>query len=187
MEISVNSESERQEELEMDMVISATGQVISLNLEDNKNIAAKRSGVNVGGGGGARVTSFLAGRPPCFDAEGNLVPGKPYRLRSGTRSLREIRKLQKTGDLLISKASFRHFVKRICSESLGRNNQRFAKEAVEALQEAAETFLVHVFNVSNKLAINSDRVTVQPKDFNLSVEILTEPWDRDLASNEGNE
>ena len=185
MEISVNSEPERQEELEMEMEISATGQVISLNLEDSKNIAAKRSGVNVVGG--ARVTSFLAGRPPCFDAEGNLVPGKPYRLKSGTRSLREIRKLQKTGDLLISKASFRRFVKRICSESLGRNNQRFAKEAVEALQEAAETFLVHVFNVSNKLAINSDRVTVQPKDFNLSVEILTEPWDRDLASNEGNE
>lgn len=87
-------------------------------------------------------------------------------LRRGTKAVREIRKLQKSGEFLIPPKSFAKFVKQTCVD-IGVTSI-FGREALEALQEAAEIYAVEIFDLSNQIAANSGRVTVLPKDFALA-------------------
>jgi len=95
---------------------------------------------------------------------------KPHRYKPGTVALREIRKYQKSTDLLMRKLPFQRLVREICSQ-MARNPQngyRFQKEALYALQEAAEVYLVNMFDDSNLCAIHAKRVTIMPKDMQLA-------------------
>jgi histone H3 len=65
---------------------------------------------------------------------------KPHRYRPGTVALREIRKYQKSTELLIRKAPFQRLVREIAQDF--KNDLRFQSTAVLALQEAAEAYLV---------------------------------------------
>lgn len=87
---------------------------------------------------------------------------KPHRYRPGTLSLREIRRYQKTGDLLIPTSSFRRLVREIAQTV--KPDFRFQKDAIMAIQEATEAYVVKVFDATNKLAIHSKRVTIFVKD-----------------------
>jgi histone H3 len=94
---------------------------------------------------------------------------KPYRWRSGTVALREIRRLQRSTDLLMRKAPFKRLVREIASElpKTPANPQewRFTKESFEALQSAAEEMLVELLDASNDLAISEGRVTLLARHF----------------------
>lgn len=68
---------------------------------------------------------------------------KPHRYRPGTVALREIRKYQKSTELLIRKAPFQRLVREIAQDF--KNDLRFQSTAVLALQEAAEAYLVRYF------------------------------------------
>ena len=92
------------------------------------------------------------------------------RLRRGTKSVREIRKLQKTGEFLIPRKNFQDLVKSLLRKHGA--STRVQQEAVDALQEAFECFAVKLFDLSNQIAQNSDRVTVQQKDFVLASKTL---------------
>ena len=70
---------------------------------------------------------------------------KPHRYRPGTVALREIRKFQKSTDLLIRKLPFQRVVREIAGEY--KSDLRFQSQAVLALQEAAEAYLVGLFEV----------------------------------------
>jgi histone H3 len=48
-----------------------------------------------------------------------------------------------------------------------KNDLRFQKSALECLQEAAEAYLVGLFEDSNLAAIHAKRVTIMPKDMQL--------------------
>jgi histone H3 len=91
---------------------------------------------------------------------------KPHRFRPGTVAIREIRKYQKTGDLLLKKAPFQRLVREIAQEY--KVDTRFQGGAVAALQEAAEMYLISLFEDSNLLALHGKRVTVMPKDMQLA-------------------
>jgi histone H3 len=91
---------------------------------------------------------------------------KPQRYRPGTVALREIRKYQKTVELLISKAAFCRLVKEIGQDY--RTDMRWQSSAMLALQEAAEAFLIQNFQNANLIAIHTKRVTITPKDLQLS-------------------
>ena len=90
---------------------------------------------------------------------------KPHRYRPGTVALREIRKYQKSGDLLIRKLPFQRLVKEVAQHF--RIDLRFQSTALLALQEAAEDFLVHMFEDVNLFAIHGGRQTIMPKDIQL--------------------
>lgn len=45
---------------------------------------------------------------------------------------------------------------------------RWQTTAIQALQEAAEAYLVHLFEDSNLLAIHAKRVTIMQKDIQLA-------------------
>jgi len=97
------------------------------------------------------------------------------RFRPGTVSLKEIRKYQKTGELLIPKAPFRRLIRQIALE-LGclQGESRWHVNALEALQEAAEAYLVGLFDDTNLCAIHAKRVTIMPRDIQLARRIRGE-------------
>ena len=87
---------------------------------------------------------------------------KPHRYRPGTVALREIRKYQKSTDLLIRKLPFHRLVKEIIHGF--KPDFRVQATALAAIQEAAESYLVALFEDANLCAIHAKRVTLMPRD-----------------------
>ncbi|KAJ1345976.1 hypothetical protein KIN20_000624 [Parelaphostrongylus tenuis] len=97
---------------------------------------------------------------------------KPHRYRPGTVALREIRRYQKSTELLIRKLPFQRLVREIVQDYM--THQRFQSSAVIALQEAAEAYLVDLFEDANLCAMHAKRVTIMPKDIQLARRIRGE-------------
>ncbi|XP_051132473.1 histone H3.3-like [Andrographis paniculata] len=104
-------------------------------------------------------------------------PQKKRRNRRGTVALREIRKYQKSCNLLLPAAPFIRTVKEI-SYSYAPNIGRWQAEALVALQEAAEDYIVQLFEEAMLCAIHAKRVTLMKKDFELARRIggIGRPW-----------
>ena len=106
---------------------------------------------------------------------GNVRTGglkKPMRYRPGTVALREIQCYQSTTELLIRKLPFSRLVREIAQD--GKTGLRFQPQAIGALQEAAEAYLVGLFEDTNVCAIHAKRVTIMPKDIQLARRIRGE-------------
>lgn len=117
----------------------------------------------------------------------------------------EIRKYQKSTELLIRKLPFQRLVREIAQDFkvylllpklrqivvgdllmnvvlinvfwvlvLLQTDLRFQSHAVLALQEAAEAYLVGLFEDTNLCAIHAKRVTIMPKDIQLARRIRGE-------------
>ena len=98
---------------------------------------------------------------------------KPHRYRPGTVALREIRRYQKSTELLLRKAPFARFVREVCQDR--KKDMRWQSTGLLAMQEASESYLVGVFEDSNLAAFHSKRrVTVMPKDIQLVRRIRNE-------------
>ncbi|XP_053203417.1 uncharacterized protein LOC128388088 [Panonychus citri] len=103
----------------------------------------------------------------------DMIKFKPRRYHPGVVALREIRKLQKRTDLLIPRNPFLRLVKEIAMDySLAQ--LRFQSAALTALQEAAEAFLVRLFEDTQLCAIHAKRVTIFPRDIALALRIRGE-------------
>ena len=87
---------------------------------------------------------------------------RPQRYRPGTVALREIRRYQRSSDLLIRKMPFQRLVREIAQTH--NPCLRFQSGAILALQESAEAYLVGLLEDSNLCAIHAKRVTIMPKD-----------------------
>ncbi|KAK0519534.1 histone H3.1 [Tilletia horrida] len=97
---------------------------------------------------------------------------KPHRYKPGTVALREIRRYQKSTELLIRKLPFQRLVREIAQDY--RRDVRFQSSAINALQEATEAYLVSFFEDVNLAAIHAKRVTIMPKDVALARRIRGE-------------
>ena len=97
---------------------------------------------------------------------------KPHRYRPGTVALREIRRYQKSTDLLIRRLPFYRLVREIAADY--KKDLRFQSSSILALQEAAEAYHVGLFEDTNLCAIHAKRVTIMPKDIQLSRRIRGE-------------
>ena len=116
--------------------------------------------------------------------QGRLV--KPHRYRVGTAALKDIRHFQKTTALLIRKLPFQMLVREIAIRKLPfqrlvreiaqdyKTDLRFQSAAVLCLQEAAEAYLVGLFEDTNLCAIHAKQVTIMPKDIQLARRIQGE-------------
>ena len=98
---------------------------------------------------------------------------KPHRYRPGTVSLREIRRYQKSTELLIRKLPFQRLVREL-GQDLGKMNARFQSGAIMALQEASEAYLVGLLEDTNLCTVHAKRVTIMPKDIQLARHIRGE-------------
>jgi histone H3 len=98
---------------------------------------------------------------------------KPHRWRPGTQALRDIRKYQKSTDLLIRKLPFQKLVREVTRDVM-KKDFRFQSHAIMALQEASEAYLVSLFEDTNLCALHVKRVTIMPKDIQLALKIRGE-------------
>ena len=104
---------------------------------------------------------------------------KPHRFKPGTVALKEIRRYQKSTELLIQKLPFQRLVREIASDtdvirSPLCGKVRFQSLAIKALQEASEAYLVGLFEDTNLCAIHAKQVTIMPKDIQLARRIRGE-------------
>mmetsp|Transcript_33531 Transcript_33531/g.38185 ORF Transcript_33531/g.38185 Transcript_33531/m.38185 type:complete len:132 (-) Transcript_33531:412-807(-) len=97
---------------------------------------------------------------------------KKKRRRPGSVALREIRKYQKSTDLLIRKAPFQRLVREIMQDY--RSDLRLQSTGILALQEASEAYLIGIFEDAQLCAIHAKRVTILPKDIRLARRIRGE-------------
>eukprot|EP01083_Nonionella_stella_P016001 44744_1 len=103
---------------------------------------------------------------------GGYLKKKSHRFRPGTVALREIRRYQKSTELLIRRLPFQRLVREIAQDF--KTDLRFQASAILALQESAEAYLVGLFEDSNLCAIHGKRVTIMPKDIQLARRIRGE-------------
>lgn len=85
---------------------------------------------------------------------------KPHRYRPGTVARREIRRYQKSTELLICKLPFQRLVREIAQDF--KTDLRFQSTAIQALHEATEAYLVSLFEDTNLCALHAKRVTIMP-------------------------
>ncbi|KAI0770048.1 histone-fold-containing protein [Fomes fomentarius] len=119
---------------------------------------------STGGKAPRKQLAAKAARKTATTATGGVK--KPHRFKPGTVALREIRRYQKSTELLIRKLPFQRLVREIAQDF--KTDLRFQSSAVMALQEAAEAYLVSLFEDTNLAAIHAKRVTIQPKDLALA-------------------
>nr|XP_060616251.1 histone H3-like centromeric protein A [Anolis sagrei ordinatus] len=100
-------------------------------------------------------------------AEGR-APRRRRRYRPGQLAMIQIRKFQKSTNLLIPKLPFGRVVREICLDFTRGLDMHWQAMALLALQEAAEAFLVHLMEDAHLCAIHAKRVTLFPKDIQLA-------------------
>ena len=107
-----------------------------------------------------------------------LLPPRPAtggvkrakRAKPGTMALREIRKYQRTSQLLLTKLPLQRLIREITFFEWQRSKKKMEPApkmqgaAIMAIQEACEAFLVTLFEESQKAAVHAKRVTLQQKD-----------------------
>ena len=91
---------------------------------------------------------------------------RPRRYRPGTVALREIRRYQRSSELLIRQMPFQRLVREIAQTH--NPYLRFQSGTILALQESAEAYLVGLLEDSNLCAIHAKRVTIMLKDMQLA-------------------
>jgi len=114
----------------------------------------------------------LSNSPGLSSSSSSSSSSIKHRYRPGVVALREIRKFQKSTDLLIKKIPFQRLVREVIQDF--NPSIRLQSSAVLALQEASEAFLVGLFQDANLCAIHANRVTIMPKDMVLARRIRGE-------------
>lgn len=99
-------------------------------------------------------------------AAAGLEPIKRIKYKVGTVALREVRRYQKSVDVLLPRASFQRLVREIATEI--DNEIRFAPAALFAIQEAAEAYMVGMFEDANMCSLHAKRQTVTKADLDLA-------------------
>ena len=127
------------------------GSIKKAQEEARKASAAKKAAAARQAGAAARKAGKKA-------PEGGVK--KLYRFRPGTVALKEIRRYQKSTELLIRKLPFQRLVREIANDDKVvpghlRGKIRFQSAAVKALQESAEAYLVGLFEDTNLCAIHA--------------------------------
>ena len=87
------------------------------------------------------------------------------RYRPGMMALKEIQHYQKFTGFFIRKLLFQRLVREIAVKVA--QEMRFLSSVLLALQEAAEAYLMGLFEDTNRCAIHARCVTIMPKDIQL--------------------
>lgn len=110
----------------------------------------------------------------------NLIKVRPKpRVKQGFHVLKEIKRLQQTYELQIPRAAFHRVVREITQEIAAMKEAeshqpvefRYQPAALEALQEAAEAYLVRVLEGSYLCTLHCKRVTLMVSDITLCMRL----------------
>ena len=105
------------------------------------------------------------------DGRENIIKlnSRAKRYRSGNKALNEIRKFQKSTDLLIHRLPFARLVKETTLKF--HHALQWQSIAIEAVQHACEDYIIGLMEDANLSAIHAKRVTIMPKDIHLAQRI----------------
>lgn len=120
--------------------------------------------------GGKAPRKQLATMKSISPSPKKVAPTRRY--RPGTLAIREIRRYQKSTNLLIKRLPFHRLVREITQDIKG--DLRYQSVALDALQEASEAYLVGLFEDTNLCALHAKRVTIHTKDIQLARRIRGE-------------
>ena len=122
----------------------------------------------------ARVKKALGSKKAKVAKAAGAASGvkRAHRWRPGTVALREVKKYQKSTELLIQKAPFQRLVRELASAQ--KEGLRFQSSAVLAIQEATEAYVISLLADTNLSAIHAKRVTIQPRDVQLALRLRGE-------------
>lgn len=95
------------------------------------------------------------------------APKKKRRFKNSTIALRDIRRAQKSTELLIPRACFERLVREIVHEQSGGEELHLQAGVLAILHEAAENYMTLEFKKAATLANHSNRVTVSGADMQL--------------------
>lgn len=113
-----------------------------------------------------RNNSAVAAKCPRKQLSVATISPKKHRYHPGEKVRRDIRHFQKSTELLINKGPFRREVRDI--GYLFKTDLRFAESAMNAIQEAAEAFLVRLFEDTALCAKHRNAITITIKDLKLA-------------------
>ncbi len=100
-------------------------------------------------------------------AKAEKAPGaRKFRWRPGTVALRQIKRYQKSTELLLRKAPFQRLVRELATSQ--KEGLRWEKSALAALQEATEAYVTGLLSDSNLCALHAKRVTLFARDLQLA-------------------
>ena len=167
---SIRASPPDRQSLTLPRPIKTTADLIGTLVESTEMARTKQTARKSTGGKAPRKQLATKAARKSAPATGGVK--KPHRYRPGTVALREIRKYQKSTELLIRKLPFQRLVREIAQDF--KTDLRFQSSAVLALQEAAEAYLVGLFEDTNLAAIHAKRVTIMPKDIQLARRIRGE-------------
>lgn len=105
-------------------------------------------------------------------ADGAERKKRKYRLHPGTKALREIKKMQKSTSTLLPRASFQRLVQEILQDR--NSTMSLRRTATDALQQAAEQYVVDLLKSSNQYAIHARRKTISVPDMKVAQENLAD-------------
>ena len=91
---------------------------------------------------------------------------KKSRFRPGSKAIREIKQYQRSTNLLLRKLPFQRVVRSIAKKY--KADVRFQVSALDAIQEAAEAYLLNLFQDAVLCTVHAKRVTLLPKDLQLA-------------------
>ena len=107
---------------------------------------------------------------------------KTRRRKPGVAALRQIQKLQKTGETIFPKATMKRLIREIATNFATNGEIRFRVGAFEAIHCAAEEHLLEIFQVMVLIMANAGRTTVMDKDLITAGQILPGMRDDGIAS-----
>ncbi|VDN50734.1 unnamed protein product [Dracunculus medinensis] len=117
--------------------------------------------------------------PPASKKKSTKSPQKEVRIsskranfRKGCRALQEVKHYQRTTHLLISKSPFTRLIKEILNPEWSSQMYNITPDAISALQEASEAFLVQLFENSYLLSLHAKRITLMVRDICMVRRIL---------------
>ncbi len=116
----------------------------------------------------ARKSSKKSGGKKAKKAAAGASSGvkRAFRWHPGTVALREVKRYQKTTELLVKKAPFQRLVREIAAAH--KDGLRFQSAALAAIQEATESYVISLLSDANLAALHAKRVTAMPKDLALA-------------------
>ena len=129
--------------------------------------------------GGKQPRKSLARKLPCLHTPSTGGIKKTHQYRPGLVAFCKTKRYQKSTECLIKRSPFQKHIQeisqeyQICPQGLGTPSMQvsFQLTAIAALQEAAENFIVGLFEDVNLLAVHAKRVTVMPRDIRLAIRI----------------
>jgi len=138
------------------------------------SLAGAKAGATAAGAGAAGVAKGGAKVAEAKAAAGAAASAiQPRRCdHPGAVALREIARFESRGELSLPRHSFERLLKEVVVNC--RPGLRLTAEAVDAMQEAAEAYLVEVFEDAVLCAAHAKRVTVMVKDLALARRIRGE-------------